>query len=95
MNNVKHYPKISKLLSTVESTVAQPEIVLMRTDDFRPSKLTVRLMVCLLESQFPVLLPVHTRRLILPVLPVDPHSAGENTSGIILLHFRFDQSYLW
>ena len=39
MNNVTHYPKIS--------TVSQPEIVLIRTDDFLPSKLTVRLIVCL------------------------------------------------
>ena len=29
------------------STVSQPEIVLIRTDDFLPSKLTVRLIVCL------------------------------------------------
>ena len=46
MNNVQHYPKIS--------TVSQPEIVLIRTDDFRPSKLTVRLIVCLLVSKLPV-----------------------------------------
>ena len=46
MNNVQHYPKIS--------TVSQPEIVLIRTDDFRPSKLTVRLIVCLSESQLSV-----------------------------------------
>ena len=48
MNNVTHYPKIGDLtLEPPISTVSQPEIVLIRTDDFLPSKLTVRLIVCL------------------------------------------------
>ena len=49
MNNVTHYPKVQGFpyQSPPISTVSQPEIVLIRTDDFRPSKLTVRLIVCL------------------------------------------------
>ena len=57
MNNVTHYPKIS--------TVSQPEIVLIRTDDFLPSKLTVRLIVCLFRVSTSGLTPGLTSGLIL------------------------------